>query len=293
MSLVNSTDLLVRARAGRYAVPAFNIVDFATARAAIEMARKKNSPLILQTSQSVVEYYGYKAIASWVNSLLSDKSGGKISDEVVLHLDHGTKMEVIKGCIENGWSSVMIDASRFSFEENMRLTKEVVDMAHARGISAEGELGHIGGVEDHINIDKDKARLTEPESVVEFFEKTGVDSLAVAIGTAHGKYEGSGPKLDFERLAEINAITPRPLVLHGCSDIPKEQILKLIANGASKINVSTEVKIRYADSLIEYLSSHREEYNPMKFIENSHKRLMDLFNMLIDWCGSSDKRGDK
>lgn len=296
MALVNSNDLLKKARESRvkYAVPAFNIINFNTARAAIAAARIKNSPLIIQTSQAVIEYYGFKPIASWINSLINDTDSNN-DIPVVLHLDHGTKMQVVKGCIENGWSSVMIDASKFSFEENIRITKEVVDMAHSvaahlRKLSVEGELGHIGGVEDHINIDIDKARLTGPNEVVEFFERTNVDSLAVAIGTAHGKYEGAtGPKLDFERLAEINAVTPKPIVLHGCSDIPRDKIEKLIQNGASKINVSTEVKIRYADALFEYLVSHREEYNPIKLIDNTHQRLMDLFCTLIDWCGSENK----
>ncbi|MBK8421429.1 class II fructose-bisphosphate aldolase [Candidatus Villigracilis saccharophilus] len=189
---------------------------------------------------------------------------------VCLHLDHSTSIDYCKKCADAGYTNIMIDASKQSYEENIRQTKEVVDYCHAiGGISVEGELGTVGGVEDQIKVAEDEAQLANPEQSVEFVERTGVDIFAPAIGTAHGVYKTKNPKIDFERMAVIHKMLngngiKTPLVVHGGTGLPDDYVTKLLAAGGAKFNVSTELKHTLLDAKWEYLSAHRDEYDPGK-----------------------------
>jgi len=187
-----------------------------------------------------------------------------------LHLDHSTDIAYCKKCADAGYTNIMIDASKQSYEENIRQTKEVVDYCHAiDGISVEGELGTVGGVEDQIKVAEDEAQLANPEQSIEFVERTGVDIFAPAIGTAHGVYKTKNPKIDFERMATIHKMLngngiKTPVVVHGGTGLPDDYIVKLREAGGAKFNVSTELKHTLIDAKWEYLSAHRDEYDPGK-----------------------------
>ncbi len=189
-------------------------------RAVIEAAEEEKSPVIIQTSQSAITYAGSEEIAMIVRQLAE-----KASVPVALHLDHGTDWDVVMQCLRNGWTSVMFDGSKYEFEQNIEITKQVIAIAHPMGVSVEAELGKIGGVEDHVKVDAKDATMTDPAEAVEFVEKTGVDYLAIAIGTAHGVYKGD-PELDFDRLKDIKSRLDMPIVLHGASGVAEEDIKK-------------------------------------------------------------------
>ena len=213
--------VLDKANKGNYAVGAFNINNMEILQSIIAAAEEKQAPVILQTSEGAIKYAGIEYIAAMVKV-----AAEKASVPVVLHLDHGTTYDTIMKCIKYGWTSVMIDGSHLPLDENIAATKDIIKVAHACGVSVEAELGRLGGIEDNINVDEKDARFTSPDEAVKFVAETGVDSLAIAIGTAHGKYKGV-PKLDFERLQTIKALIPdTPIVLHGASGIPEEDIIK-------------------------------------------------------------------
>jgi len=281
MPLVNSKEMLERAHNEGYAVGAFNIVNYCTLEAVMMAAEAEKTPVIIQTSQKTVEQLGYQALFTMVKQI-ADRS----PVPAALHLDHGTKMDVINGCIDNGWTSVMIDASKYAFEENMRLTKEVVGRAHPKGITVEGELGQITGVEDDIKVDE--MRLANLEEVNEFQDKTGVDSLAIAIGTAHGMYK-TAPKLDFDRLQKCRKMVTFPIVVHGCTGLTEETMRRIVSLGASKLNISTIIKITYIDGLKNYIDAHPDEYNPLKLIKHARDEVSKVVREIITWCGSSNK----
>lgn len=283
MPYVNTTAMLKKARKERYVVGAFNIVNQTSMRAVIEAAKEEKSPIIIQTSQKTVIDLGYKVLTSMIGELADD-----VEIPVAMNLDHGTDMEVIGKCIDFGWSSVMVDGSRLPYGQNIKLTKKVVEMAHNQGVSVEGELGHIGGKEEHVEAGDSKIMLTEPQKAVEFQEKTGVDSLAVAIGTAHGLYKGE-PRLDFDRLAEIMKVTSFPIVIHGCSGLSEEILKKIISYRVSKMNISTELKHCYIDACDEYIEKYPDEYEPLKkfkFVQDEVKKLVKEY---INLFGSKGK----
>jgi len=283
MGYVNTKDMLIKARKEKYVIGAFNIVDYTTMAAAIDAALEKKSPVIIQTSQKTVLQFGFKFLSSAINMLTEE-----VEVPVAMILDHGTDMEVIKNCINYGWSSVMVDGSSKPFEENIKLTKMIVELAHEKNITVEGELGHIGGIEEHINISEDKVILTDPEKAVEFQRRTGVDSLAVAIGTKHGLYKGK-VTLDFERLGKIMEISDFPIVIHGCSDLPDADLKRIILNGPSKMNISTEIKHIYLDSYKEYIRDNSEEYEPIKAIKLVSGNTKKLIEEYMDKFGCSGK----
>ncbi len=283
MVYVNTNDMLIKARKENYVVGAFNIVNQTSMRAVVEAAKQEKSPVIVQTSQKTVIDLGYTVLVDMIKELSRDADV-----PVAMNLDHGTDMDVIKKCIEYGWSSVMIDGSKLSYEENIKITKEVVDMAHEREISVEGELGHIGGKEEHIETNKDEIMLTEPEKALEFQKKTGVDSLAVAIGTAHGLYTGE-PKLDFDRLEEIMKICKFPIVIHGCSGLSRDIIKKIISYRVSKMNISTEIKHRYIDACEAYIKKNPDEYEPLKKFKFVQEDVEKLIKDYIKLFGSQGK----
>ena len=265
MSIVNAKEIMIPAAKEGWAVGAFNVTDLLQFEAVIDAAIEKRTPVIVQTSVKPSQFLGTQMMVNIFRTLAESAPV-----PVCLHLDHSTSIDYCKKCADAGYTNIMIDASKQSYEENIRQTKEVVDYCHAfGGISVEGELGTVGGVEDQIKVAEDEAQLANPEQSVEFVERTGVDIFAPAIGTAHGVYKTKNPKIDFERMAVIHKMLngngiKTPLVVHGGTGLPDDYVAKLLAAGGAKFNVSTELKHTLLDAKWEYLSAHRDEYDPGK-----------------------------
>jgi len=265
MSIVTAKEMLIEATKGKYAVGAFNITSLVQLEAVVDAAVETKSPVIIQTSVKPSQFYKPAVMVAIYRSLAESAPV-----PVCLHLDHCTDVAYCKTCADAGYTNIMIDASKQSFEENIRQTKEIVDHCHRHGdVSVEGELGTVSGVEDQIKVTEDEAQLANPEQSVEFVERTGLDLFAPAIGTAHGVYKTKEPKVHFERLEKVyqllNGKTVRvPLVVHGGTGLPPEYVERLIAMGGSKFNVSTELKYTLIDTTREYIQAHREEYDPGK-----------------------------
>jgi tagatose 1,6-diphosphate aldolase GatY/KbaY len=265
MSIANAKEMMVEALKGKYAVGAFNVTDLLQFEAVIDAAIETKSPVIVQTSVKPSQFLGTNMMVAIYRQLAESAPV-----PVCLHLDHCTDIDYCKKCADAGYTNIMIDASKQSYEENIRQTKEVVDYCHKiGGISVEGELGTVSGVEDQIKVAEDEAQLANPQQSVEFCERTGVDIFAPAIGTAHGVYKTKNPKIDFERMATINQMLngngiKTPLVVHGGTGLPEDYIKKLLAAGGAKFNVSTELKHTLIDSKFEYINAHRDEYDPGK-----------------------------
>ncbi len=283
MAYVNTIKMLQDTIHNNYVVGAFNIVDINTMAAVIEAATEKKSPVIVQTSQKTVKQFGYKILAGTARLL------AQATDvDVAMILDHGTDMEIIKNCIYNGWSAVMVDGSSKPFEENIKITRDIADIAHKHNVSVEGELGHIGGVEEHINVNTANAALTDPEKILQFKKQSGVDSLAVAIGTQHGLYKGK-VSLDFERFEKIMKIADFPIVIHGCSDLPENDFKKIVSFNPSKMNISTEIKYSYINSYKDYLSNNRGNYEPIEIIKKVSENIKKLVGTYMDKLNSAGK----
>ncbi len=265
MSIVNAKEIMIEAAKNGYAVGAFNVTDLIQFEAVIDAAIEKKAPVIVQTSVKPSQFLGTNMMVAIYRTLAESAPV-----PVCLHLDHSTDIAYCKKCADAGYTNIMIDASKQSYEENIRQTKEVVDYCHSVGnISVEGELGTVGGVEDQIKVAEDEAQLANPEQSVEFVERTGVDIFAPAIGTAHGVYKTKNPKIDFERMAIIHKMLnsngiKTPLVVHGGTGLPDDYIVKLLQAGGAKFNVSTELKHTLINAKWEYLSAHRDEYDPGK-----------------------------
>jgi len=283
MPIVNPLPMLRAAREGRYAIGAFNVVDYLTIEAVVRAAERKRAPVIVQTSSGTIKRFGVKALAKMTADI-----AGASPVPVALHLDHGTDRAVLHEAIVSGYSSVMIDASKHAFDENVRRTKDVVEEAHARGLSVEGEIGVVAGVEDDIVVRRDKAIYTTPEDAIEFQRQTGVDFLAAAIGTAHGFYK-TEPKLDIETLAAIRARTDFPLVIHGGTGLAPAVVRRLVAEGGSKFNLSTQIKQTYIEALYGYIEDHREENDILKVLKHAHDRLKEMIGEHISLLGSEGK----
>lgn len=256
--LVTNREILEAARKGGYAVGAFNINNMEILQAIIAAAEEERSPVIIQTSEGAIKYAGMDYLAAMVH--LAAK---KATVPVSLHLDHGTTYKTIIGCIASGWTSVMIDGSHLPLQENIAATQEIVKVAHAVGISVEAELGRLSGVEDNISVEEKDSIYTNPQEAVTFATETQVDALAIAIGTAHGKYKGV-PKLDFDRLQTIKGMVEVPIVLHGASGVPEADILKAVKLGVNKINIDTDVRQAFTDGLHEVFAAKPEEFDPRK-----------------------------
>lgn len=251
MPLVQMKDMLLAAKAGDYAVGAFNIIDYTTLQAVVDAGEELNSPAIIQTSaSSTVKHYGYKTIVDMVANAVENSP-----IPFALHLDHCKDLEMVFDCINSGWTSVMYDGSSFPFEENLANSKIVVKKAHAKGVSVEGEIGAVWGVEDDISVEENSDLLANPDKAVQYASETGVDAFAPAIGTAHGLYKGE-PKLDFERLKKIARRVEAPIVIHGGTGLSEEVFKKLISYGGAKVNISTQLKIGYFESLKSYMESN-------------------------------------
>lgn len=284
MSYIISTQQMLKlAQKERFAVPAFNFHNLETLQVIIENSVKRRSPLILAGTTGTYNYAGLENVIGIVSAMAK-----KYDFPIALHLDHHEDLNDIKQKVRAGIRSVMIDGSMLPYEENIQRVKEVVDFCHRYDVSVEAELGRLGGQEDHIVVDEKDAIYTNPKQAQEFSLLTGIDSLAVAIGTAHGLYK-STPKLDFERLSEISKIVPIPLVLHGASDLPEGSIERTIQLGICKVNIATELKQAFGNALRQYLQENKEENDPRKYMVNPKHDMALVVNKVIDVCGSGNR----
>ncbi|MDF2815447.1 MAG: tagatose-bisphosphate aldolase [Paenibacillus sp.] len=283
MPLVSMNEFLPKAKAGKFAVGQFNMNNLEFAQAITDAAIEEKSPFIFGVSEGALKYMGYEYTVA-IAQAAAQKSGLPIA----LHLDHGSTFEVAMKCIRAGFSSVMFDGSHYSLEENIRLTKEVVKAAHAMGVSVEGELGTIGGVEDDINVDEEHANLAKPEEAIRFYEETGVDCLAIAVGTAHGMYKGE-VKIHYDIIEQVSKAIPVPIVLHGGSGVPDEAIRLAIQAGVGKINVNTENQVACTDAIRQVLSQDSKVYDPRKYLTPARKAMVEVVQTKIRLFGSSNQ----
>lgn len=282
-NIVSTKEILLEAKKGRYAVPAFNIHNLETIQVVVDTASELGSPVILAGTPSTLDYAGGEYIVA-----IAETAAKKYNIPIAVHLDHFEKIDDIKRYLDLGFKSCMIDASHEVFEENIKLTKEVVSYAHRLGATVEAELGRLGGQEDDLSVDEKDSIYTDPKSAVEFIVRTGVDSLAVAIGTAHGLYKGE-PKLDFERLKRIRELVSIPLVLHGASDVPDEMVRRAIEYGISKVNVATDLKIPFADAVKKYFIENPDANDPRKYMTPGKKAMREVVMHKIEVCQSAKR----
>ena len=283
MNLVPMAEILQRADEEGYGVGGFNVNNLESLQAIIQAAEEENSSLILATSEGAIKYMGMDHVIGMVEGFLKNTDL-----PVALHLDHGGSFDAAMKCIRKGYSSVMIDASKHPFEENIANTKEVVQAAHAVGVTVEAELGRLVGSEDEITVTEREAAMTDPDEAVEFVERTEVDCLAVAIGTAHGVYKGD-PELDFDRLKAINDKVDIPLVLHGASGVPDSDVQKSIGMGIRKINVNTDFQQAFTAKLREVLADDPELYDPRKYCGPAREAMAEKVKEKIRAFGSNGK----
>lgn len=284
MPLVSMTEMLQKAKAGKYAVGQFNVNNLEYAQAILQAAEEKKSPVILGVSQGAGKYMGgYKVVVAMVKALMEEYN---ITVPVAIHLDHGSDFENCAKAIYAGFTSVMIDASSLPFEENVALTKKVVELAHIHGVSVEAELGSIGGEED--GVVGDGIIYADPQECKELVERTGIDCLAPALGSVHGPYKGE-PKLGFKEMEEIGQLTGVPLVLHGGTGIPLKDIQKAISLGTAKINVNTENQIAQAKRVREVLAEKPDLYDPRKYLGPGREAIKETVMQKMEEFGSVGK----
>ena len=287
MVLVSAKEMIEKAHEGHYAIPAFNTNNLEWTKCILSACEQAKSPVIIQTSEGAAKYMGgYKMVVDMVRDL-HDSMG--ITVPVALHLDHGS-YEGAKTCIEQGYTSVMFDGSHFDFEENVEKSKEIIALAHSRGISVECEVGGIGGTEDGVT---SNGELADPKECAEI-AALGVDFLAAGIGNIHGKYPANWAGLNFDRLNEINeAVNGKPLVLHGGSGIPSEQTSKAITLGVPKINVNTELQLVFADATRKYIEAGKDlegkGYDPRKLLKPGADAIIAKAIELCEAFGSANK----
>jgi tagatose bisphosphate family class II aldolase len=281
MPLVNPLYFLDKAREKGIAIAAFNVHNLETIQAVVEGAAEEKSPVIIQTTPGTLKHAGIPYVAACV------KEAGRLYDiPIALHVDHCPSYQTIVQCIQHGYTSVMIDGSMLPYDENVALVKKVVETAHYAGVAVEGELGRIGGTEDDMVVEDENAFFTVPSEAKTFVEDTGIDFLAVAIGTAHGIYKGE-PKLQFERLSEIRKTVDVPLVLHGASGVPEASIKEAIRRGITKINIATELKIPMAEAIKRSFADNPRENDPRNYMGAAKKAVKKAVREKIQMCGSS------
>ncbi len=286
MALVTLKAVLDHSREKGYAVGAFNFNGIEDARGIIEAAEEKNSPVILMASTSAVKYFGgAKPCAAFIKALADASSA-----PIVLHVDHCTDLAMIKDCVDAGFTSVMIDASSLSFEENVAKTAAAVDYAKRYGVSVEGELGRLGGREENVDVSDRDANMTDPASVEEFVKRTGIDALAISIGNAHGFYKGT-PKLDFDRIVACRSLVDCGLVLHGGTGIPEPDFVKAVKCGMNKINVGTELKYACSQTARACMAAKPEEIDIRKLVGDNRKACREIVLNKIDLFGSAGMGG--
>ena len=281
--LVNPVEMLRQAAKAKYAVGAFNILNELTARAVVKACEELRAPVILQTSTATVRQIGALNLIGFLRSI-ADNAAVPVS----VHLDHCKDPGLCRACIDAGWPSVMIDGSHLPLAENIAVTRGIVEYAAARGVCVEGELGAIGGVEDDISVSDEDAHLASLEDSLAFTGQTNVDLFAPAIGTAHGLYKGA-PKLNFERFEQIRKATLQPLVVHGGTGLSPDVFRRLISIGASKINISTAVKIAYLGGIREFLSGNPDIKDPLKLDAYVEGRVMETAKEHIEIFGAVNR----
>lgn len=294
MPLVTSTEMFKKAYEGHYAIGAFNVNNMEIIQGIVSAAKQEQSPVILQVSAGARKYANHIYLTKLVEAALIDTNL-----PICLHLDHGEDFEICKQCVDGGFTSVMIDGSKHPFEENIELTRRVVEYAHEHGVVVEAELGKLAGVEDAVKVAAKDATYTDPDQAVEFVERTGCDSLAIAIGTSHGAYKFKGkPELDFARLEKITNMLPGfPLVLHGASTVipsfvqkcnefggaldgaqgvPEEMLLKAGTFGVCKINVDTDIRLAITASIREHFATHPGDFDPRQYLKPARQAVQDM-----------------
>ncbi len=308
MAFVTSKDMFAKAQKGDYAVGAFNVNNMEIIQGIADAAKLENAPLILQVSAGARKYAKPVYLLKLVEAAMADTGL-----DICLHLDHGEDFDICKKCVDDGFTSVMIDGSKHPLEENIALTKQVVDYAHDKGVVVEAELGRLAGIEDNINVDARSSSFTDPGEAVEFVERTGVDSLAIAIGTSHGAYKFKGePYLDFERLKTISKLLPEtPLVLHGASTVlpefvskcnqyggnipgakgvPEEMIRTATKYGVCKVNIDTDLRLAMTAEIRRHLAEHPEDFDPRKYLGPARNAIRDMVQHKIrNVLGASNK----
>ncbi|MEG1003517.1 tagatose bisphosphate family class II aldolase [Clostridium sp.] len=281
--ILSTREMLKKAQQEGYAVPAFNIHNLETLQVVIETAAELRSPVILAGTPSTIAYAGGEYIVS-----MAEVAAKKYDIPIAIHLDHFEDANEIKHYVDIGFRSTMIDASHEDYENNIRIVKDIVEYAHKFDATVEAELGRLGGQEDELVVDEKDAMYTNPDQAKDFVLKTGIDSLAVAIGTAHGLYKGEA-KLDFERLKEIRDKVDVPLVLHGASDVPDELVKKAISLGICKVNVATDLKIPFSDAVKKYFIDNPEANDPRKYMTPGKAAMKAVVTHKIMVCGSNNK----
>jgi len=308
MALVTTKEMFKKAYEGGYAIGAFNINNMEIVQAITEAAKELNSPVILQVSAGARKYAKHDYLMALAQAAIKDTG-----IDIALHLDHGESFEICKDCIDGGFTSVMIDGSKYSFEENIALTKKVVDYAHARGVVVEGELGKLAGVEDDVNVSEEDARYTDPAEVEEFVRRTGVDSLAIAIGTSHGAYKFKGDaRLRFDILEEIQRRLPGfPIVLHGASSVvphlvdeinacggkldgakgvPEELLRKAASMAVCKINIDSDIRLAMTAGIRRVFKSNPEIFDPRGYLSVAREEVKKMVkHKILNVLGSDNK----
>jgi fructose-bisphosphate aldolase, class II len=303
--LVTAKQILTKASKGNYAVAAFNTNNLEITQAIIEAATELKSPVIIQTSEGAIKYAGLE----YIFTIMRVASLAPVP--VAIHLDHGKDLEIIKDCIKIGYTSVMIDGSDLSYEENIKTTKKVVNLARKKGVSVEAELGAIAGIEDFVSVEAKDAHLTSPEQAVDFVKKTGCDSLAIAIGTSHGLQKFTKEaKLDLKRLKEINSKVKIPLVLHGASEVDKRMLdiakkygadlkkakgvndtlmKKVVKLGVNKVNTDTDLRLAFDAGVREVIKTKPEVFDPRKILGLAKEYMKQVAKERIVVLGSKNK----
>lgn len=282
MPLVTTKQLLLDAQKGGYAVGAFNVENMEMVQAVIAAAEELKSPAIMQTTPSTVKYAGLDYY--FANAKVAAE---RASVPVAIHLDHGSSFELAMQALRTGYTSIMIDGSHGTFEENIAVSKAVADACHPSGIPVEAELGKVGGKEDDLD-GGDENPYTDPQQAVEFVKATGVDFLAVAIGTAHGVYKGV-PKLDVERLSEIRKVVDIPLVLHGTSGVPDDAVKECIRRGICKVNYATDLRIAFTKGVNQVLGEKPDTIDPKKYNAQGREEVKQYVMSKMKVCGSEGK----
>ena len=314
--LVSTNEMFKKALAGKYAIGAYNVNNMEILQGIAEAAEETRSPIILQVSAGARKYANQTYLLKLVEAALATTTV-----PIALHLDHGADFEICKACIDGGFSSVMIDGSRFPFDENVAVTKKVVEYAHERGVSVEAELGKLAGVEDDVKVDAKDAKYTNVQEAVEFVKQTGCDSLAIAIGTSHGAYKFKGEaKLDFERLKEIKDALAEagypdyPIVLHGSSSVPKEFVEKCnkyggnlpdaqgvpeemlsyaAKNGVAKINIDTDLRLAMTSTIREFFVESPEKFDPREYMGPGRTAVKEMVKHKMQVLGTAGHADDK
>ncbi len=316
MAIVTTTEMFKKAYEGGYAIGAFNVNNMEIIQGITEAAIEQRAPLILQVSKGARSYAKHVYLMKLIEAAIADAEQTAGFDlPIAVHLDHGDSFELCKSCIDGGFSSVMIDGSHLSFEENIALTKKVVEYAHDHGCVVEGELGRLAGVEDDVQVSAEDSTYTRPEEVQEFVERTGCDSLAIAIGTSHGAYKfkpGTDPKLRFDILEDIQIRLPGfPIVLHGSSSvpqefvemvntyggnmpnaigIPEEQLRKAASMAVCKINIDSDLRLAMTANIRKYFAEHPDHFDPRQYLKPARVAIKDMVaHKLINVLGCNGK----